>query len=633
MQKFKVIDILKKIREIKVAIYGDFCLDAYWILDPIGSEVSVETGLKGQAVRNHYYNLGGAANIVANLASLNPKSIQAIGVIGNDIFGYELKKQLKALNVNIDYLIEQEDNYITNVFGKRYLENEEKARIDFGIFNIKYSKIYNLLLKYIKNALNQNDIFIFNQQVPGSLSSELFFSNCNNIFKQNDNKLLILDSRDYVDKFKYIIRKLNEYEAAKILGIDINRGDFLDKELLKEIARDLYSQYLKPVFITRGERGVSGYWEQGFFDIPGIETLGEKDTVGAGDTFISALSLALASGYNPIEAAEFANLAATVTVQKLFVTGTAKAEEIIRTNENADYIYFPEIAEDIRQANYLKNTEIEICYPLNDLDTSNIKYVVFDHDGTISVLRQGWENVMEEMMVKAITGNNHSSISPVMMGKINENVRDYIDKSTGVETIIQMEALVDMIKYFGLVDKSNILDSLSYKEEYLKKLMAFISHRIDKVKNKELGLTDVTIKGSVDFIANLRKLGLNLYLASGTDEEDVVNEASLLGYAHYFNGGIYGARDKIKNYSKRIVVKEILEKNKLNGNELMVVGDGPVELRECRRCGGIAIGTATNEVRRYGLNKRKRERLIKSGAHIIIPDFSQLDILLKILFK
>lgn len=630
----KIIEkIIVNIEKIKVAVFGDYCLDAYWILDPKGSEVSVETGLKAEAVKEQCYYLGGAANIVANIASLNPKSIQAIGVIGRDIFGHELKKQLKELGVNVDCLIVQNGNFITPVFGKRYLEKKEKERIDFGVINKKSKNTYNLLIENIKNALQQNDVFIFNQQLPGSLSDKNFLSECNNLFKQNDDKLIILDSRDYADKIKFVIKKLNECEAAKILGINMQRNEFCDKELLQKIALEIYTQYLKPVFITRGERGVSGFWEKGFIDTPGIQVIKEKDTVGAGDTFLSAMSLSLAAGFNPEQSAEFANLAATVTVQKLFTTGTAKASEILEVNENIDFIYLPEIAEDVRKAKYIKNTEIEICQSFDSINTNEIKYVVFDHDGTISVLRQGWENVMNSMMIKSITGEKFNRISMDLFKKINKKVQDYIDKSTGIETIIQMEALVDMVKFFGLIPKRNILDSYSYKKEYLKQLLCFISNRIHKFKNGELDIKDLTIKSSLDFIKHLSIVNLNLYLASGTDEDDVKNEASILGYSQHFKGGIYGALNIINNNSKRTVIKNIIEKNTLRGHELMVIGDGPVELRECRRHGGIAIGVASDEIRRYGLNVKKRERLIKGGAQIIIPDFSQYKKLLKFLFK
>jgi len=113
----------------------------------------------------------------------------------------------------------------------------------------------------------------------------------------------------------------------------------------------------------------------------------------------------------------------------------------------------------------------------------------------------------------------------------------------------------------------------------------------------------------------------------------VVNEAKILGYAHLFEGGIYGALDDVEKFSKKMVIEKIIEENHLQGKELTVFGDGPVEMYECRRNGGVAIGVASDEIRRYGLNIEKRERLIKSGAHVIIPDFSQYIKLLGLLFQ
>ena len=65
----------------------------------------------------------------------------------------------------------------------------------------------------------------------------------------------------------------------------------------------------------------------------------------------------------------------------------------------------------------------------------------------------------------------------------------------------------------------------------------------------------------------------------------------------------------------------------------MVIGDGPVEIIEGRRVGALCIGVASDEIRRHGINYSKRTRLIRAGAHIVIPDFSQLEQLLQIIFK
>ena len=156
--------------------------------------------------------------------------------------------------------------------------------------------------------------------------------------------------------------------------------------------------------------------------------------------------------------------------------------------------------------------------------------------------------------------------------------------------------------------------------------MEMVNVRLEKIRNGQLNVQDFTMKGSVEFLYALKEKGLILHLASGTNQEDVIIEANTLGYADVFEGRIYGSVGDISKYSK------IIKDNKLIGSELVVIGDGPVEIKEGRKVNGLAIGIASDEVRRYGLSKDKRSRLIKAGAHIIIPDFSQIDQLLQLLF-
>jgi hypothetical protein len=74
-----------------------------------------------------------------------------------------------------------------------------------------------------------------------------------------------------------------------------------------------------------------------------------------------------------------------------------------------------------------------------------------------------------------------------------------------------------------------------------------------------------------------------------------------------------------------------MKENNLQGPELVIFGDGPVEVRESRKRDGLAVGIASDEIRRHGLNIEKRTRLVKAGAHIITPDYSQSQKLLELL--
>jgi len=630
MKEHRIKEILARIKNVKIAVYGDFCIDAYWLLDPRGSEVSLETGLQAQAVARHYYSLGGASNIVANLAALEPASIKIIGVVGDDIFARELTRQFEKLGVDTTYLIVQKDNFDTVTFGKPYLEGKELPRMDFGFFNKRTEATDQALLNGIKNALQTTDALIFNQQVPGSITNESFIDSSNVLFGNYRDKIVLLDSRHYGRKFRDIYRKTNDLEAAQLNNVDVKLDDVLTLSDVKKYAENLYRQFNKPVFLTRGSRGIITIDSDGYHEVPGIQLLKKLDIVGAGDTVTSALALCLGAGVSPAEAAEFANIAAAVTVQKLFQTGTASGPEILEIGKDPNYIYQPELATDRRGAHYLDDTEIELCW--ESMPQANIKHAVFDHDGTVSTLRQGWEQVMAPVMIRAILGERYKTADETLYHQVRKRVLDYIDQSTGIQTIVQMEALVEMVKEFGLVPAEEIRDKFGYKEIYNDALMELVNKRIEKFKRGELDIHDYTIKGALEFLEVLRKKGITLYLASGTDCEDVVAESKALGYAELFDGGIYGSVGDIAKYSKKMVIEKIMTEHNLQGPELAVFGDGPVEIRECRKREGIAVGVASDEIRRHGLNPEKRTRLVKAGAHIIIHDFSQRDRLLKLLF-
>ena len=239
---------------------------------------------------------------------------------------------------------------------------------------------------------------------------------------------------------------------------------------------------------------------------------------------------------------------------------------------------------------------------------------------------------MAPVMIKAILGDRYQTADEGLYQKVQRRVLDYIDKSTGIQTLVQMEALVEMVREFGIVPPEKVLDRFGYKAIYNEALMEMVSERIARLQRGQLDAGDYTVKGSVEFLKALRERGVTLYLASGTDHADVVAESKALGYADLFNGGIYGAVGDITNCSKKMVIDRIMSENNLRGPELAVFGDGPVELRESRKRDGLAIGVASDEVRRHGLNPDKRTRLVKAGAHLIVPDFSQQAELLKLLF-
>lgn len=632
MDTLQIKSILEKIKSAKVAVYGDFCLDAYWIMDTRKSEVSIETGLQAEAVEKHYYSPGGAANVVANLAALQPAQITVIGVVGNDIYGRELAAQLQGLGADTSALFIQKEQFQTYAYLKRYVEGVEEPRIDFGVYNKRLLETDELILARLEGVLQTHDAVIFNQQVVGSITNDGFIEKANALFEQYNDKIVLVDSRHFNERFSNVYRKVNDVEAAHLNGVQVEPRTVLSQSTVLQYGQALFNQSQKPVFVTCGARGITAFDSAGYHEYPALQLTTQLDTVGAGDTVISAITLCLAAGISPQDAAQFANFAAAVTVQKLFITGTANADEILAISEAPNFIYQADLAENPRQAVYLPDSETELCDPSVLEELGQIKYAVFDHDGTISTLRHGWEAIMEPVMMKAILGDFYDTIDQAGFTKTQRKVQEFIHKTTGIQTIYQMEGLVNMVREAGYVPQDQILDKFQYKQIYNDALMKLVNKRMTKLQAGELNWEDYTMKGAVAFLNALKERGVVMYLASGTDVDDVRHEATVLGYADLFDGGIYGALREYTKFSKKMIIEQIIRDNNLNGNELVVFGDGPDEIREGRRFGGISVGITSNEVQRHGHNFDKRPRLVKAGAQLIIPDFSQYRKLVNLLF-
>ena len=272
---------------------------------------------------------------------------------------------------------------------------------------------------------------------------------------------------------------------------------------------------------------------------------------------------------------------------------------------------------------FLDNTTIEIH---REIQTGNIRHVVFDFDGTISLIRDGWQNVMVPMMVECLQTETDTTETPEQLETL---VVDFVDRLTGKQTIYQMMQLSEEIEKRGGTPK----EPLAYKDEYNRRLLPVVEERIAELAAGTLSADPLRVPKSLEFLQSLREMGIHCYLASGTDVEFVKNEAGLLGVSEYFDGGIFGALREYKKFSKAMIIQKILTDFELSGNELLIVGDGYVEIENAKAVGAIAVGVASVEGNRYNMNADKRERLIHAGADIIIRDFQEGAQLLNYLFN
>ncbi|MBS3764523.1 MAG: HAD family hydrolase [Planctomycetes bacterium] len=619
---FRLEQLLGKLPDIKIAVFGDFCLDVYWTMDDSAAEKSVETGLPTRPIREQRYSLGGAGNVVSNLLSLGVGEVKAMGVTGDDPFGREMRRLLDIYGAGCDGMLVQEQEWDTPTYIKPVRNGEEQNRLDLGNYNRLQETTATRLIEHLRNQLDELDGVIINQQLLSGVHTCQVQDLLREVLKAYSEQTFIVDARKLAAVYANAVLKVNAVEATTMCGAEHQPGDLIALDEARDAALQLYQDRGKPVYVSRGPRGCLVADETGPYTVPGLHIVSGVDPVGAGDSMTAGIAASLAAGADPQEAAIFGNLVAGVTVQKLFETGTASPEEIREIGSNPDYIYEPELANDPRRARYIDGTEIE-C-----IDTpptfSKITHAIFDHDGTISTLRQGWEEVMKPMMTKAILGKKYQTADETLYDRVVSRVREYIDATTGIETLLQMRGLVNLIREFGIVDGSEVLDEYRYKEIYIEALMQRVNRRLDKLQRGELEVSDLTVKNAPDFLKRLHSEGVKLYLASGTDDADVIAEAEALGYAQLFENRIYGAVGSVQAETKKMVLDRILaDIDQTDQAGLAAFGDGPVEIRETRKRGGLAIGIASDEVRRYGLDPAKRSRLIRAGAHIVVPDFSQ----------
>lgn len=245
---------------------------------------------------------------------------------------------------------------------------------------------------------------------------------------------------------------------------------------------------------------------------------------------------------------------------------------------------------------------------------SEISHVLFDFDGTLSLIRQGWPEVMVPMFVEMLPpqpGESEAELARLAW--------DDIMRLNGKQTIYQMIQLAERIRQRGGEPR----EPLWYKHEYLRRLDVLIGDRAEGLRTGRLRPDDLLVYGARPLLERLTAMGLTLYLASGTDEPFVKQEAALLDVARYFAGRIYGALDDYQNFSKKIVIDRILRDHAIPGRQLLAFGDGYVEIENTKGAGGLAVAVASDEAHNGSgrMEPWKRQRLLGVGADIVIPDF------------
>jgi phosphoglycolate phosphatase-like HAD superfamily hydrolase len=256
-------------------------------------------------------------------------------------------------------------------------------------------------------------------------------------------------------------------------------------------------------------------------------------------------------------------------------------------------------------------------------NAARARVALFDFDGTLSTIRSGWMDVMVPMMVELLletrSGETEKDLQLIVEG--------FVGRLTGKQTMYQMIELAEQIERRG----GKPLDALAYKKMYLDRLWTRIEHRVEELRKGHCSPEKYLVPGSRALLEALSDRGLKMYLASGTDDAYMKEEARLLDVTKYF-AGVHGALDDYKSFSKAILIHRIIQSAEFRGEEFLGFGDGYVEIENVKQVDGIAVGVATAEPDCREIDEWKRQRLIGVGADFVIPNYTELDELMQHLF-
>jgi phosphoglycolate phosphatase len=278
---------------------------------------------------------------------------------------------------------------------------------------------------------------------------------------------------------------------------------------------------------------------------------------------------------------------------------------------------------DIGKTRFLPGTSIEIIREVKL--TEPPRFAVFDFDGTLSVVREGWPEIMVPMMIEELAKSGTTETHD----QLHKVAYDFVMELNGKQTIYQMIRLAEEITKRG----GKPQEPVYYKNRYHDLLMGKITIRRESLRDGSADPRTMLVPGSIEVLTQLKARGVEVFLASGTDENYVREECQLLQIDKFFGPHIYGARDDYKSFSKQMVIERILRENQVDGRYLLGFGDGYVEIDNIKGAGGTAIAVASNESARDGsVDQWKRQRLVGVGADIVVPDYQQVDTLMKYLW-
>jgi rfaE bifunctional protein kinase chain/domain len=330
--------ILERIPRLTVGVIGDLFLDRYLDIDAALTEPSLETGLDAYQVVRVRSHPGAAGTVINNLVAFGIGSVCAVAAIGDDGEGYELRQALERQQISSAWL-HRDSSRRTPTYTKPMLHGTGQTPRELNRLDIKNRQplprdAEEAVLASLAQLWPRLDALIVVDQVSEAgcgVITERVRQRLAELGAHNPGPPILADSRERIGLFRSLWLKPNERECLGAVGKETTDVESCARELARCSGR--------PVFCTRGARGmfvVDPRPESRLeITVPAVPVTGPIDPVGAGDSTSAALACALAANVSLPEAALFANLVASITIQQIGTTGTASPEQIRRQHSRA----------------------------------------------------------------------------------------------------------------------------------------------------------------------------------------------------------------------------------------------------------------------------------------------------------
>jgi rfaE bifunctional protein kinase chain/domain len=321
-------EILASIPKLSALVVGDICLDRWCTYDPSTSEPSRETGIPRIGVVKTECTPGAGGTVANNLMALRAGRVAVLGVTGDDGFGFELEKALAGRGVITDLMVKDPGTatftYTKLINGRTGVEDQ--PRVDFINTAALLVDAEKKILRNLSEAAGSFDVVIVSDQAETNLGGvvtpsvrELLAE----LASRSPEKVFFVDSRMRIELFRNAIIKPNQQEADSACRKLFGSVDY--QSLRRHVGGGL-------MMVTQGSGGVLLVDEGGETRVETRTIETPVDICGAGDSFSAGAALALGATASPVEAAQFGNLVASVTIMKKG-TGTASPEEVLAAEE------------------------------------------------------------------------------------------------------------------------------------------------------------------------------------------------------------------------------------------------------------------------------------------------------------